>query len=975
MKLRLFLLAILLAAAAFVAVRSLPHFRNQARLTSTESAPPIEAYTPVANDTSLKFSVLREHMFAPYRLRPDRRCLLAITQIRRLAGVPDSAIVAQYAGDRWHVTCGNQELGTLSELPDFPEMIDLLTECARKQAWARGWSNNAGPERPALAGALDRLDAPSALRAADHDWAGGARDAALFRHASRAYALLALETPPGDQTSDAIVARSLATLAYARALGAEDPKREACLVADVMGYSAAATELAGELSARDPLRLYATWDDAGLERAATAVLAAPEAANGPPKNLEAPFFHLLRLASRGDYEAWFSLMSKLVQPGVPSDLLFSTGLQNPRPEPSHLVAEQLLQSLDAPRKVKGRKSAPKPSPANLAQQIERVETALAQQPRFKGGPIFDADLALAQERAILYSALDKMAASALDRLSPAEMSRWFAGNPKKSKVGRRAAAFQRWYAHLAQAHEGRPGIAALRADVDSLAPSPAAALRSFEALRPYLAADDAGLRAVARGLARQMDSRPDDQAALASIAEHDLMAFSLSDRLDSSLAAVQGAADEPAAAPPAAGSSAPESAALAKLLAAHPSVWAMAQPYASWLEDHQNYDAARRVIERWMSRSPADSNSPAGIDARIQLARLHQLGGHPELGLRAMGDLYRSGYFPAVERTALVQQDLGQKNQALALAWAAHRQNPQLAAGRALVAELFWLQGQYGEAAKALHDGRPELNGTAWAREIAPRFVAVFRDHPGDGLMAADAMIQSGFNQRATIGALPEALGADGQHDLAFQIQSRIRPSGAQGVESALLAYGYLRVAKGEAAALTWIRGRVPEKDREVLSILAYQEHHPELLWSMPPMRTDGEHGDYRWLLRAAACMAAGPSHPHYAETVNHVDHAKGTYHIRIAKYLLGLGEESEIHALALSPRQRSEIYYFIGLKSEQRGRNRDAGDWYLMSVEAGGLNNIESRWAMQRLRAWAADGRPADRTAPPQAPSEAPPA
>src|SRR6185437_14504443 len=97
-----------------------PHMKNPAQLASSEPAP-IEAYVPAASDTSLKFSVLREHMLAPYRLRPDRR----------LAGVADSTVTARYVGDRWHIACGEQELGTVPELPDFPDMLELSTECAR----------------------------------------------------------------------------------------------------------------------------------------------------------------------------------------------------------------------------------------------------------------------------------------------------------------------------------------------------------------------------------------------------------------------------------------------------------------------------------------------------------------------------------------------------------------------------------------------------------------------------------------------------------------------------------------------------------------------------------------------------------------------------------------------------------------------------------------------------------------------------
>jgi len=360
-----------------------------------------------------------------------------------------------------------------------------------------------------------------------------------------------------------------------------------------------------------------------------------------------------------------------------------------------------------------------------------------------------ADLSLAQDRARLYAALDKVAEGTMEWLSPAEKSRWFAAGPKKSRAGKHAAQFQRWYAHLAQASAGKPNLQSLEADVDSMAPGPDAALRSFEALRPYLSSSDGALRDAARDLARQMDSRPDHRVALARIAERDLLALSLADRLEASVAAVQGAADEPEASAP--GPSEPDSATLARKVIAHPTRWDAAQNYATFLEKKKDYGAARRVIEHWMARSPADTGrTPAGIDSRIQLARLTQLDGHPDEALKMIGDLDRTGYFPAMERRALVLQDLGQTNQALAIAWTAHRRNPPLAAGRGLLAELFWRQGRMDDAAKALKDG-PELSGAAWALEVAPRFVAYFKLRPTEGLTAAEALMPPTFSTMVVV--------------------------------------------------------------------------------------------------------------------------------------------------------------------------------------------------------------------------------
>jgi hypothetical protein len=1039
MKLRMVILLLVVvtvvAVLLFHGQPRTPQTGESQRTIATEPAPQVDAVTPFPADSNLKFSVLRERVLAPYRLRPDRRVLLAVAEIRRLAGLPDSAVTAQFASGRWTLRCGSQEVGKLSELPDFPEMFDLVTEWARAQAWSRGWADNSGPERTDLIQALDRLDAPAALREADRAWAAGSRDAALFRETAHAYAMLALETPDWAGMTDPIVARALGSLAFARALGAEDPKREICLIAEVMGYSAAARAQARRLPAEDPLRLYVTRDDARLENVAAAAIGsqrllvrpatattrarATKARSGkagtvghattrviPPRTsidapqairLEAPFLHLLRVASRGDYATWSSLLTRFDRSGVPSTLVIGTGIPIQHPDAPVGVAEKLFQAMEqrsTARKLGPRSRGTAATVGNLAQQVQRCEVTLDSQPQPGRGVLFDADFARAQERSLLYAAVDRLGEQNLQTMTATDLSRWFAPAPRK-RTARRAAAFQRWYAHLADARVGRGEIATMRADVDSAAPGTAEALRSYQALRPYLSFDDSSMRATVRGLVRRMDSRPEHRAALATIAGHDLVALSLAERLGTSAANELGDSDSglliwqerfrgdtdtlrvgstrKSAKARGAIADLPDSLvgpALARRLAADPTEWELAKRYATWLEEHERYATARRVIERWVAHIGRDSSlDRTSIEAKAQIARLHQLEGHPEAGLRVLGDLHRTGQFAAMERTALILQDLGQPHQSLAIAWAAHRRTPQLAAGRALLAELFWRQGRYGEAAGILHDGRARLTTADWTREIAPRFVAFFRTREREGLEAAEALMRAGFTDRASIGSITAALGAEDLDQFAFEVQSRIQLPGVRQIEASILAYGHLKRARGEAAALTWIRGRVADKDRELLGLLAHQERHPELLWTMSPARLQGMRGDYHWLLRAAACMTLGTSDPHYAETAQRLERARGSYHLEIARYLLGQREQSEILILPQTLEQRAEVCYFIGLKAEQQGRLREAADWYLMSVECGAMDTIESRWAMQQLQSRPSEGRRSERTIPTSTP------
>src|SRR5262245_34771214 len=116
MKLRLALVALIVLAAAAVLVFRSP-LRSVPTAQSVTATAPESIATPIAIpvDSGLNFQALRDRALAPYRLRPDRRWILAITEIRRIAGVPDSVLAMQFADGRWTLHCGSQEVGSLTE--------------------------------------------------------------------------------------------------------------------------------------------------------------------------------------------------------------------------------------------------------------------------------------------------------------------------------------------------------------------------------------------------------------------------------------------------------------------------------------------------------------------------------------------------------------------------------------------------------------------------------------------------------------------------------------------------------------------------------------------------------------------------------------------------------------------------------------------------------------------------------------------
>ncbi len=78
-----------------------------------------------------------------YRLRPDRRLLLAVAEIQRLrTGVAPAPVEAELQDGRWRILSGSDEVGVLSEFPTFEEATGLLA------SWAGRWPQAPAGGRP-----------------------------------------------------------------------------------------------------------------------------------------------------------------------------------------------------------------------------------------------------------------------------------------------------------------------------------------------------------------------------------------------------------------------------------------------------------------------------------------------------------------------------------------------------------------------------------------------------------------------------------------------------------------------------------------------------------------------------------------------------------------------------------------------------------------------------------------------------------
>jgi hypothetical protein len=136
----------------------------------------------------------------PYLLQPDRRLLLAVSEVPRLLAKIEEprpwlpyrgeATKVEFTGGVWQIHYGSEKVGTLHELPDFEEALTLLTQWASRRAKSeRIEIKIVNGRKPTIADALSELKVIEAGVRIDQEWNGEGPDTALLREAARTSAV------------------------------------------------------------------------------------------------------------------------------------------------------------------------------------------------------------------------------------------------------------------------------------------------------------------------------------------------------------------------------------------------------------------------------------------------------------------------------------------------------------------------------------------------------------------------------------------------------------------------------------------------------------------------------------------------------------------------------------------------------------------------------------------------------------------
>lgn len=701
---------------------------------------------------------MRSTLAEEYRVAPDRRFLKAFGDLDHLlSGRPPFTATATWRAGRWEITHDGRVLATWSDPPTWDEATASLAAYAR----------SAVPERSTVPASeiesIDDGDLFAALRDADAKWKAS-HDPSLLVPASRAYALLTLQSLDWMGVGDALASKAIAVTAAAKALTSTDMSETETILAASTGYVGAAEGIARRLAETNPVRQWASDEKkiAAWARSSSSPLV--------------QYLGQLTVAQRGNESQWLAWIATQKPPSGTIATAKTALTLHAFAEESQWTLALAGATLDEVKK--GKTSRWNGDPAQLDAMVndletfpelrstslcDRFEEQLSTASASLDGPILDRDSFGAFYRAAFYTGLFGYGIHLLDSLSSAEAAADFdrvIGRPRAPLPARLSA----WFVILTARKSGKASLVGPLLDLESpdiLGTIPLS--RTFEEVRHAAAYDDATVYAAARAFFRHIDSRPSDRLAAARIAGTILLDIPLHDRLEETamrdgetsgirrLALSEIAGDTAAlraiVADPAMrardraeaanglniGGKLDEKqyrAAMTPILAVSEpdQEWELQKQYAMHLADHGARAAAEAVVTSWLRDNP-HAEAFTRYDATTVLSRFHLEDGDTQKAWSDVQPGLDAFKQSSVGQAAMVLEAMGRHQEARALAVRNVERYRDSAPARITLAAILWRQRQDRDAAAALVEPGYPLNSWEW-RSAGSEFLKTLDNAP-----------------------------------------------------------------------------------------------------------------------------------------------------------------------------------------------------------------------------------------------------
>ncbi|HEX5759910.1 MAG TPA: hypothetical protein VF121_12030 [Thermoanaerobaculia bacterium] len=919
-----------------------------------------------------------------YRLRPDRRFRLAIAEVHRvLSGRDAEAVRVELQGGLWRVWVGDQEIGTLPEVPGFADADALLTAWARRLPPTRVSAADGAKDGEILERAVNDAD-PEALLAALAALYGPL-DRQLVRRATAGFVWLATLTVDTLEQADPLHGRAWALLALAKALGATDLAAEEALLANALGYEAAAVRAAQTLPERDPVRLFVERDVARL-----AALCSQR-----PADRQCHCLHLALLAERGEDERFPRALASSPFGDAASfpalGLTLRLGDFGEGAAAGRSLAELAFRNVEAPPGLLGQlRSALGEASGEVEARTRAFEANVRAAARQRQGGLLDAGSVEAFFRAAFYSGLHAQAVFFLDQLASGAAARELATRMSDPAPGT-AAELKRWIELSAAVRDGSREMAPLVEAIPALGSIGSAPLLELSGtVRRHVTTTDPLRRKAIPALFAALDSRPAHLAGAATVAAQSLTSPLLYETyagaaaaaaphasgslavtvalLDEDAKRLRAIADDPAM------SSHTRAAALAGLqevggaegtfVKAHYAALAAApdgdlNPLLWLLEKDGDLAAASAVVEDALRRHTA---GPDLLWAHLltHQARLLRLQGRLDQAFAVLEPALPTWKEEVLLEAADLQLRRGRLAEGLRLARAALERYPQSAEASALIARAQWQAGDFAGAARELAASRSGVV-REWSTLLPDAFAEVFAGTPDEGARRAFAELERAGIAPHILADLALALARKGDHEVAVRLVEALRdPLPEWHTKVQIDTYDLLRAKVGPEAALAWVRKRVPASSSQ-LALTLFQMRKYDLLLDLLPPGAESEKPGVVRLLKAASLLhlQEGASSRRAALVAAlEAEPAQDDFFVRAALFLLGRQGEAAVLRPLPDVTYAASVGWAMGLEAASEGRFQDAEPWFQVALESGQQQQPPHAWSFLVLSDWLANRR-----------------
>ena len=917
----------------------------------------------------------RSAVEAMLRLRPDRRFLLAASE---LGG---GTAQGRFEGGRWVVAISGKDGGSVSELPDFAEMLEFLLPLAKNRIAAE---NVQGPPATDHRALRNEDEALPALRAAQAPWSAGQHTRGVLHEAAAAAAALAFYMVDVEEVADGLPAHAFALVALDAAAGNDARGSEAVLAA-ALDYDAAAERLLRALPGEAALKHFLAGDDAHLEEDAWLREATPADR----------YLHLRRLVRIGD------------ERGVERWLW--------QAQPAERLSTAVLSQLARQPSMKAFAPAAFALPWYVG---ARVEGASIEGPT---GPFADALSAGAESAAVRFAkdadpngriaaAARKLDSGASGPLLRADDTAAYFLAAMTSALWRQSEYYEYYQANRAAAQEfarklgshADPALHALEVVVMAIAANTGESAFLALAEPGQLGGGKAELllrrifRRVDYGDARFLESilmsAPRfDSRILSRIRWAHLCSTHLFEREYSRKLAASVMSAAPANHPEMArlqawlsrDARALRTIALQKSLpfanreAALEDYVAIAPPVPaeetlkSFANAERHRADARTPLIRFLRRAGKVEKARAeamdwlrrydkrGLDAasmRCVISQLDFESGRWAAGLEIIQPALPAFPFCAPDLAAKHLLMLGRKEEAHRLvgAWL---ERYTIVEAIAEAAWVYWTEGDLDAAAGVLATSRRRLDNSDYYWSIGERFAKVFAKRPtAEMKTAVQALLAKGIHP-GYVSDLRAGLTKEHAYEHAFVLGTLIDVPPPDRYVQLVRTAAALRAWKGPDAAREWFSAQIPRQlpAREAyhLASLAYREKLDEELGVVPDPQGDASMAEHVWLFRAAALARLGKrASPAFRAMVKaHYGSNHPGWEFQVGRHLLGDLNQKELLALVTDDPSSCEVPYYAGVKAQADGRNDETMSWYRDAVFCLRPNEAEFAWAYDALR------------------------